>query len=456
MKSFDNPYFCLVEEKQARRQGPLFVKLSAILGTVVLLTSLVLSVFMAKQQRDILYKEKVKAGEIILKHLVNNVRVPLLGDDTLGLNTLVRGGVHLDGLLYVIVVDSRKIIKAHTDSSKIGFPLQGFENAKKIPKNGDVLHLEYTLPSRVRVLNLSRPVMFMHKIVGTVHLGLSLDFVNRAIEREARSMLHHAFLWSAFLAITATGAALFLSKRIGNAGRSDLALTFGRPRQAGPVESPIRNTSDHGGKAGAIDGMWESPVNSWSPEITREQATVLFAGVKGFKEHAETRGPEEVLKDLNEYFAIATTSILAYGGYVDKFVGDAVIAAFRSSPLQADHTERAVRSAVAMQKALQEAGKNGNRLLSKVGIGISSGVVLSGQMGSRAKKEYTFIGESFKVAYSLNVIASPGEIVISKDVYQLIEGLVSVEPVPPREMIDKTAPWENFRLQEIVERKDHG
>jgi adenylate cyclase len=444
MKSSDKLYFYPAQEKQVRRQISLFIKISAILGAVVLLTSLVLSLFIAKRQKDILYREKVKAGEIILNHLVNNVRVPLLGDDTLGLNTLVRGGVHLDGLVYVIVVDSRRIIKAHTDFTRIGFPFQGFENAKKIAKNGDVLHLEYTLPSRVRVLNLSRPVMFMHKIVGTVHLGLSLDFVNHAIEKEARSLLHDAFLWSAFLAITALGAALFLSIWIRNTGWSDLAVTSGGPRQAG------------GGKSRAADGMWESPVNFWPPEITRDQATVLFAGAKGFKLHAETRGPEEVLKDLNEYFAIATTSILAYGGYVDKFVGDAVIAVFRRSPLQADHTERAVRSAVAMQKALREAGKNGNQLLSKVGIGISSGVVLSGQVGSRAKKEYTFIGESFKVAYSLNVIAGPGEIAISKEVYQLIEGLVSVEPVPPREMIDKTAPWENFRLQDIVERKDHG
>ena len=143
-----------------------------------------------------------------------------------------------------------------------------------------------------------------------------------------------------------------------------------------------------------------------------------------------------------------------YGGYIDKFVGDAVIGAFESSLLHADHTERAVRAAVAMQNALRHASKNGNQLLRMVGIGISAGVVLSGHIGSHTKREYTFIGESFKVAYSLNIMAGPGEIVMSRDVYQLIDHVVSVEPLPPRETMDRTEPWENFRLQNIVETKN--
>jgi class 3 adenylate cyclase len=126
-----------------------------------------------------------------------------------------------------------------------------------------------------------------------------------------------------------------------------------------------------------------------------------------------------------------------------------------SSLLLVDHTEKAVRAAVAMQKAFNDRNKN-NELLSMVGIGISNGVLLSGYMRSGQRREITFIGECFKVAYTLSVMAGPGEILISKDVYQSIENLVSVEPLPPRVMTEKTESWENFRLRHILAGETNG
>jgi class 3 adenylate cyclase len=84
-----------------------------------------------------------------------------------------------------------------------------------------------------------------------------------------------------------------------------------------------------------------------------------------------------------------------------------------------------------------------------------SGVVLSGHIGPDVKRTLTFIGESFKVAYSLNVMAGTGEIIMSKDVYQSVEQNVSVEPLAPREMAQRTEPWENFRLIKMIEKKDY-
>ena len=109
-----------------------------------------------------------------------------------------------------------------------------------------------------------------------------------------------------------------------------------------------------------------------------------------------------------------------------------------------------------MQKELQNGNMEQNHLLGKVGIGISSGVVLIGDIGCDPPVECALIGESFKVASSLHVMALPGEIVMSKEVYQSVENLVSVEPLPPREIIDQSQPWEHFRLQGIVARKNDG
>jgi len=82
-------------------------------------------------------------------------------------------------------------------------------------------------------------------------------------------------------------------------------------------------------------------------------------------------------------------------------------------------------------------------------------VVLYGDIGSHAGKKNNYIGESFKVASSLYALAGPGEIVISKDVYKSIENCVVVDPLPPREMTQRTEAWESFRLRNIVEREPH-
>jgi adenylate cyclase len=183
--------------------------------------------------------------------------------------------------------------------------------------------------------------------------------------------------------------------------------------------------------------------------LDRTHVTVLFVGVKGFKTYADTREPGQVILEMNDYHALATETIRRFGGEVDKFVGDAVIGVFQRTVLSPDHIERAVRSAAALQESLRQAAGNGNPLYSQIGIGISSGVALAGHLAAAVAGEPLYIGESFKAAYLLHVMSAPGEIVISRDVFQVVEGSVIVEPLPPREMMERTEPWENFRLVRV-------
>jgi len=280
-------------------------------------------------------------------------------------------------------------------------------------------------------------------------LGLSIDSVNKAIKKESLPLLREIVFLTLLMLVLAIGTAFFINLRLNRAFLKPISA-----EQEGGEGQPLHEKSLM--RRIFAPMIKSKKVEEGPPTIARNQVTVLFAGIKGFKAYANVKDPEEVLKDLNEYLSIAAKCISEYGGYLDKVVGDAVIGVFANLPLQTDHSERAVRSAMAMQKAFQKASQNGNSLLSLVGIGISSGVVLSGPIGTRAKKGIAFIGESFKVAYLLNVMAGPGEIVLSKDVYQLIEPFVSAEPLPPREMMHRTESWENFRLQNIVDRKDYG
>jgi len=271
----------------------------------------------------------------------------------------------------------------------------------------------------------------MDQVVGAAYLGISPPTIRREVERGAPPVFPKVLAFTLLGLGGFVGMFVLLRKRL-----SEPFFRILRCYECGARDS---QEADFG------------PAGQTPSEINRNQVAVLFAGIKGFRAYANTRDLPEVLQDLDGYLQIVNKSILDHGGYVDNFVGDAVIGVFESSPLKKDHTARAVRSAVEMQDVLRKAGENGNPLLSRVGIGISSGVVLTGRLESQGGRKHKVMGESFKWAYTLNVMAGPGEIVVSRDVYQSIAEMVSAEPLPPREMIQRTESWESFRLHRIVE-----
>jgi adenylate cyclase len=425
----------------------------SILTIFAFIFSFLLSnLLVTRQQQSSLYQEKLRAGRMTLNQFVNNAVMPLVQDDTLSLNAILKEATSVHGLLYVAIVDKKSIIRAHTDSVKIGKIFVESVNGGKKSQDADIASATYVLPTGERVLELSKPITFMKRMLGSVYVGFSQNAINSEVNKEVSASVRSMFYLGIAMLMLLIGAAFFLCiplKRELMAEDEALRAAAEEPRE------PELAAEGHAPSApDEADNEQVGLLNPYKEEITRNQVTVLFAGIKGFKAYTEARDPQQVLDDLNQYLSMATDCIVGYGGYVDKFVGDAVIAVFGNSPLLADHSERAVSAAVAIQDALHDGASDSNPLLARVGIGISSGVVLSGHIGSEAKKTFTFIGESFKVAYSLNVMAGPGEIIMSKDVYQSVEQYVSVEPLAPREMGQRTEPWENFRLIKMIERKD--
>jgi adenylate cyclase len=147
-------------------------------------------------------------------------------------------------------------------------------------------------------------------------------------------------------------------------------------------------------------------------------ASVVFVDICGFTQISESENPDNVVTLLNTYFDVIVKEIIAQGGYIDKFIGDAVMAVFRGDY----HLDRAVEASIAVRaKILSIPAQNG--YAPNVSIGINSGEMISGNIGSASLRrlDYTVIGDVVNTAQRLQSVASAAQIIISETAYEKIK-----------------------------------
>jgi adenylate cyclase len=164
----------------------------------------------------------------------------------------------------------------------------------------------------------------------------------------------------------------------------------------------------------------------------RKEVTILFSDIRGYTTLTENLGAAEVVSLLNQYFETMVESVFHYEGTLDKFIGDALMAVFGAPlPLTENHAWRAVQSALDMRRRLEEF--NHRRFVQSqpkihFGIGISSGEVVSGNIGSRKRMDYTVIGDSVNLSSRLEGVTKEYgcDIIISEFTYNLCRDRVWV------------------------------
>ena len=164
--------------------------------------------------------------------------------------------------------------------------------------------------------------------------------------------------------------------------------------------------------------------------IKRKRLTVFFSDIRGFTALSDEIEPEETVDLLKHYLSEMTALIHEYEGTLDKFMGDGIMVFFGDPVDQEDHAARAVKMSVAMQKKMGELraqwSRAGRKPLS-IGIGINTGYVTVGGIGSEHHLDYTVIGNQVNLAARLESVAAGGEIIVSQATYGEVADLVEVE-----------------------------
>jgi adenylate cyclase len=181
----------------------------------------------------------------------------------------------------------------------------------------------------------------------------------------------------------------------------------------------------------------------------KKELTILFSDIKSFTTHSSTLPPDEIQKLLNEYFEAMVEIVFKYEGTVDKFIGDGLMVFFGDPEPQPDHAVRCVQAAIDMQRkcrVLRDRWVREGRFPLMVRIGVNTGPVVVGNMGSERRLSYTVLGADVNLAQRLESNAPVEGILISRRTYELVKDQVPTRALDPIKVKGLDVPVEVYEV----------
>ncbi|MDH5472383.1 MAG: PilZ domain-containing protein [Gammaproteobacteria bacterium] len=173
-----------------------------------------------------------------------------------------------------------------------------------------------------------------------------------------------------------------------------------------------------------IDASMDTPLKT-----ERKVVSILLSDLRGFSTMAEDHSPVVLLKLLNRYFLKMSEIILKYNGVIDKFMGDSIMAVFGVPETRADDLERTLACATEMQMAMGDINQTNEKLglpSLYMGIGINTGEVIAGSLGSELYNEYTVVGNEVNFVSRVEAHSLRGQILLSENAYRLAKHYIEV------------------------------
>lgn len=443
------------------------IKLALILSTLLFLTISLLGVVMIFHQRASLDTLMRSMAGTITGEFASNSKIPLMQKDGLAMNLLIQNMLKNPGITDAYILNHDFVIEGHKDLSEVG---QEYYRSKEILKNtGPAPWVEESKGTTTFVT----PIVFQSTTVGYAVVFFSNDFISERVRMAVTSFFMVAGFAIAVVALISIPLASGLLRPIFRLFKGTQEIALGNfdyripekgEDEMGDLVRSFNRMASELKKKEVMKGVFNRYVSPHvADEILKEpdrislggdkrEVTVFFADIRGFSALSRKMLPEGVVEVLNRYFTLITDITFRFEGTVDKFIGDAVMGVF-GSPIRSEaHLEQGIKAAVAIKKsliAINGARSSRGLVPFEIGVGLDSGTVIVGNMGSKARMEFTAVGDAVNMASRLADTARGGDIVISSEVYDRVRDNVIAISMPDVAIKGYDAPVTLYRLTDL-------
>jgi PAS domain S-box-containing protein len=203
-----------------------------------------------------------------------------------------------------------------------------------------------------------------------------------------------------------------------------------------------------------VQNLMEKP-DLVRPGGDKKTATIFFADIRGYTSFSEGQEPEYIIEVLNEYFSEAVEIVIKNKGYIDKFIGDCIMAAWGVPTFtEEEDAYRAVASAVEIQELVRSKDRSffkGKASKLKIGIGMHTGPLIAGNLGSSRRMDYSVIGDTVNIAARLEGVAEANEVIITENTRDLLGDKFKLEEREPVSVKGKKKPLHIFNVVKILQ-----
>jgi adenylate cyclase len=427
------------------RGAPLVYKVSLLITVLVVTCMGLLGSVIIHQQSRMFEDQLNEQGTTLVRLMAQSAREPLLAEDRLALDAISNGFSKSASVVGTAITSLEgKTISyggAYHDGTRKS---QGWVLAQLIanPQESVTWELPAADTTRRKVISFVQPVIFQNVTAGYA----MVTFSQAGMEQSLRQSIHAIIGATILIILLGIAMAFALGKRIYEPidqlvdasraiGNGEYKFRFKERRndELGQLMSAFNDMAEGMlEKSQVMDALsrYVSPgvakeilanLNEVELSGKRIDGSVIFADIVGFTQIAEDIRPEEIVSMLNKYFSLITRACELNHGMVDKYLGDGIMLVFGAPQPDENHRFHAISCALLMQRLVdhENAQREQQGLFPvKFKIGINSGLMLAGNMGSRERMEYTVVGDTVNLASRLCSISNSGQIVISKDLYQ--------------------------------------
>jgi len=442
LTALQNPFYRTWSRIQALRI-PIFIKLAALSTLLIFLVISIISFSMLNRQKKQFMEQLIRLGQTMAHVAARNASDKLLGEEELSLFQLLNDIAQNEQVIYGLITDGEDIIKAHSHIEEANTPYVPPKNITFL-KEADMVRVSSFMHNGEETLFFEKPITYQKLQVGEVHLAISQKKIFQNIRNAKTFIILVTAIITGLGILLSLGMSKYFSSPIRKLREStkamaagdfdhqvmikrkdefgDLGTAFNKMAKDLALKERIKYSFGQYVTPEIVELILAEPDSQWM-KGSEVEATVLFVDIRDFTTLSEDKKPESVVELLNNYFTRVTDAVILHGGHLNKFMGDEAMAVFGTPVPNPQHAEAAVRAALDIQAEISGLNEKILRFPTdiQVGIGINSGVMVAGNLGSEKRMEYTVIGDNVNVAARLTSRAKPGEILISGQTYGLIK-----------------------------------